>query len=258
MKTLIHWILLSALALRHAAAFQGSCLGGARNSKTAMMVSTEEKDNDKWKRWVVSGAAGIPCRHRRSVLMNAGLLGGFLGGGSGGGGDSSVRAAATGGAYKSKGPTNEVVKVVNGMKHRRLGGSDILVSELGLGTQRWVSTDFNAPDQEQCFAFMDKAILNVGVNLIDTAEQYPIPSDPSRSPEGATEQLIGKWIKDRKVSRDKVVIATKITGGRNVTPKNIKKDCEGELWKTQLFVTAFVECHSTPLFFFWRHFFQVV
>jgi hypothetical protein len=36
-----------------------------------------------------------------------------------------------------KGPTNEVVKTVNGMKLRRLGGSDILVSELGLGTQRW-------------------------------------------------------------------------------------------------------------------------
>lgn len=36
-------------------------------------------------------------------------------------------------------------------------------------------------------------------------------------------------MKERKVSRDKVVIATKITGGRNVTPKNIKADCEGSL-----------------------------
>ena len=36
-----------------------------------------------------------------------------------------------------KGPTNEIVQTVNGMKLRRLGGSDILVSELGLGTQRW-------------------------------------------------------------------------------------------------------------------------
>jgi hypothetical protein len=32
----------------------------------------------------------------------------------------------------SKGPTNEIVKVVNGMKRHRLGGSDIFVSELGL------------------------------------------------------------------------------------------------------------------------------
>lgn len=36
-----------------------------------------------------------------------------------------------------KGPTNEIIKSVNGMRHRRLGGSDIVVSELGLGTQRW-------------------------------------------------------------------------------------------------------------------------
>ena len=35
--------------------------------------------------------------------------------------------------------TNEIVKVVEGIRHKRLGGSDIIVSELGLGTQRWVS-----------------------------------------------------------------------------------------------------------------------
>ncbi len=31
-----------------------------------------------------------------------------------------------------------------------------------------VSTDFNAPNKEQVFEFMDKAILDSGVNLIDT------------------------------------------------------------------------------------------
>ena len=162
---------------------------------------------------------------RRSVLCSAGVFGGFFGGGEDG--PSSVSAAGAA-AYKSKGPTNEVVKVVNGMKRRRLGGSDILVSELGLGTQRWVSTDFNAPDRDQCFSFMDEAILKGGVNLIDTAEQYPIPSDSLRSPEGSTEETIGAWMKARKVPRDKVVVATKITGGRNVTPKNIVSDCEGK------------------------------
>jgi len=166
---------------------------------------------------------------RRTVLLGAGLFGGIFGNAE------STAASAPGGAgspvktaYKSKGPTNEVVKVVNGMKHRRLGGSDIVVSELGLGTQRWVSTDFNAPTEEDCFAFMDEAILKGGVNLLDTAEQYPIPSGGS-SPEGRTEEVIGKWIKDRKVKRDDVVIATKITGGRNVTPRNIKRDCEDSL-----------------------------
>ena len=30
------------------------------------------------------------------------------------------------------------IKVVDGIRHRRLGGGDIVVSEVGLGTQRWV------------------------------------------------------------------------------------------------------------------------
>ena len=98
-------------------------------------------------------------RSRRSVLCSAGIFGGFFGGEN----NKSPASATSGpGTYKSKGPTNEVVKVVNGMKRRRLGGSDILVSELGLGTQRWVSADFNAPDKDQCFSFMDKAILEGG------------------------------------------------------------------------------------------------
>ena len=31
-----------------------------------------------------------------------------------------------------------------------------------------VSSDFNAPGKEQVFKFMDKAVLESGVNLIDT------------------------------------------------------------------------------------------
>jgi aryl-alcohol dehydrogenase-like predicted oxidoreductase len=137
------------------------------------------------------------------------------------------------GPRTANGPTNEVVKIVNGMKRRRLGGSDIFVSELGLGTQRWVSTDFNAPDRDLCFKIMDEAILKRGVNLIDTAEQYPIPSDGKRASEGDTERVIGDWMKDRKVPRSDVVISTKITGGRNATPRNIQKDCDESLKRLQ-------------------------
>ena len=61
------------------------------------------------------------------------------------------------------------------MRMRPLGGSGILVSELGLGTQRWGGTDFNSPDEETCHAMLDLA-TEAGVNLVDTAEQYPIPS----------------------------------------------------------------------------------
>lgn len=158
---------------------------------------------------------------RRKVLAASSLLGGIFGWE----GKNDAKAQSP----QSRGQTNEVMKVVKGMKLRRLGSSDIYVSELGLGTQRWVSTDFNAPDEKMCFEFMDEAILRNGVNLLDTAEQYPIPSDGRSAKEGDCEKIIGKWMKDRKVDRSSVVIATKITGGRNVTPRNIKLDCDGSL-----------------------------
>lgn len=175
---------------------------------------------------------------RRTVLQAAGMFGGsgipFFGGGGGNDNDKISGAAANAAGastsqYTSKGPTNGVVKVVNGIKRRRLGGSDILVSELGLGAQRWVSSDFNGPDKDLCYQFMDTAILKNGVNLIDTAEQYPIPSDGRTAKEGDTERVIGDWMKDRKVPRKDVVISTKITGGRNITPRNLISDCEGSL-----------------------------
>lgn len=156
-------------------------------------------------------------------LVAVGLFGGLF---SGGGNRGSTSAYVT--KDSNRGATNTVIRTVNGIRHRRLGGGDIIVSEVGLGTQRWVSEDFNAPDEAMCMKFMDKAILESGVNLIDTAEQYPIPSGP-RHPEGGVEKVIGKWLAQDPSRRSKVVIATKITGGRNVNRKNIFADLEGSL-----------------------------
>ena len=122
------------------------------------------------------------------------MAGGFLGGIFGGDSDPNIVANAATGKAKinnnsGKGPTNEIIKKVNGMNQRRLGGSDILVSELGLGTQRWISSDFNAPEKDEIFKFMDYAILDHGVNLIDTAEQYPIPSDGKKA-----QEVILSWL----------------------------------------------------------------
>ena len=69
-----------------------------------------------------------------------------------------------------------------------------------------------------------------GINLIDTAEQYPIPSNPAAfSVDGDTERIIGSWMAKDKSRRSKVVIASKITGGRNVNAANIISDCEASL-----------------------------
>jgi len=190
-----------------------------------------------------------PNHPRRRQILGAGA-GSFFSGLPffGSGGDNEAKAAVPSGGSGDKkkqkgGPTGEIAKVVKGMKHRRLGNSDIFVSELGLGTQRWVSTDFNAPDKDLCYQFMDEAILKRGVNLIDTAEQYPIPSGGGGASEGDTERVIGEWMKDRKVARSDVVIATKITGGTNITPRNIKKDCEGSLKRLQTDYVDVYLCH---------------
>ena len=59
-----------------------------------------------------------------------------------------------------------MVEVVEGMFHKRLGGGDIVVSEMGLGTQRWGGADFNSPDEALCHKLMDRAVLERGVNLV--------------------------------------------------------------------------------------------
>ena len=111
--------------------------------------------------------------------------------------------------------TNEVVRVVDGVRHKRLGGSDVVVSELGLGTQRWCSTDYNAPDEALCHAMLDRAVLDGGVSLIDTAEGYPIPSDDAR-PEGTTEEVIGRWFARGGGRRARTVVSTKVSGGADL------------------------------------------
>lgn len=87
-----------------------------------------------------SSSSNVPVsQRRRSVVLSAAGAGGGMFGGIFGGGDNGSASANTGGggtgSFQSKGPTNEVIKVVKGVKQRRLGGSDIVVSELGLGTQ---------------------------------------------------------------------------------------------------------------------------
>lgn len=47
-----------------------------------------------------------------------------------------------------------------------------------------------------------------GINILDTAEGYPIPM--KKETQGRTDLYIGSWMKDK--SRDKVILATKVCG----------------------------------------------
>jgi len=164
-----------------------------------------------------ASVTGIDISSRRQLIKSVGASSLFLG-------------SKASGATNKKPKPNELVGVVSGMRQKRLGLSDIVVSEMGVGTQRWGSTDFNAPDEALCHAFLDKAV-SCGVNLVDTAEQYPIPSNAAR-PEGSTEVIIGRWLAKEgggRRRREQLVITSKITGGRHVTPAAIRADCESSL-----------------------------
>jgi len=67
-------------------------------------------------------------------------------------------------------------------------------------------------NEEQSHRLLDYAIKDRGINFIDTAEMYPVPTtDPSWEP-GRTEEIIGKWLAKNPEWRSKIIIATKVAG----------------------------------------------
>ncbi len=90
------------------------------------------------------------------------------------------------------------------MDYRPLGRTDLRVSAICLGTMTWGEQNSEADAHAQ----MDLA-LEHGVNFFDTAEMYAVP--PRRETQGLTEACIGSWFAARG-TRDKVVLATKVTG----------------------------------------------
>ena len=101
------------------------------------------------------------------------------------------------------------------MKKRKLGKTDLEVSEICLGTMTWGEQNSESEGHAQ----MDYALDN-GINFFDTAEMYAVP--PKKETQGSTEKIIGSWFKDRK-SRDKVILATKVSGR---SPLNWLRDDE--------------------------------
>ncbi len=88
------------------------------------------------------------------------------------------------------------------MEYRKLGATDIDVSILSLGTM----TFGEQSSEMEAFKMMDYA-YDSGINLLDSAEMYPVY--PKKETSGRSEEIIGNWIKGKK-NRDKILIATKI------------------------------------------------
>jgi aryl-alcohol dehydrogenase-like predicted oxidoreductase len=66
--------------------------------------------------------------------------------------------------------------------------------------------------EEEGHAQLDYAIKERGVNFIDTAEMYPVPASAPEWKPGATEKIIGTWIKKNPEFRKNIIIATKVSG----------------------------------------------
>ena len=122
------------------------------------------------------------------------------------------------------------------MRTRPLGRTDIQVSEICLGTMTWGQQN----TQQEAFEQLDCA-MDYGVNFIDTAEMYAVPTRAETY--GATETIIGNWLAQQQ-NRDKIILASKICGPGEWLPhirdaqtrfdkKHIKEALEGSLKRLQ-------------------------
>jgi aryl-alcohol dehydrogenase-like predicted oxidoreductase len=120
------------------------------------------------------------------------------------------------------------------LKYRKLGRSDIEVSQICLGSMTWGTQNTEAEGHEQIDYAADQ-----GVNFIDTAEMYPV-NPVSAETQGRTEEVIGTWV-SKPGNREKVVIATKVAGegtkhirgGALISPDGIREAVDGSLKRLQ-------------------------
>ncbi len=120
------------------------------------------------------------------------------------------------------------------MEYRKLGNSNLHVSALSLGTMTFGEQNTEA----EAHAQLDLAVSR-GVNLIDTAEMYPVA--PRAETVHRTENYIGTWLKNQP--RDKLIVATKIAGpargfawirnGPRITRDQINAAIDGSLRRLQ-------------------------
>lgn len=116
------------------------------------------------------------------------------------------------------------------MRHKKLGSSDLMVSDLCLGSMTWGTQN----TAEEGHAQIDRA-LEAGINFIDTAEMYPV-NPISAETIGRTERIIGLWF-ERDSRRSDVILATKHSGegmahvrdGAPISSKTIPETVESSL-----------------------------
>ena len=127
------------------------------------------------------------------------------------------------------------------MRYRRLGDSDLTVSEISLGS--WL-TYGTSVEREQAWACVRRA-FDVGINFIDTANVYG---------HGRAESFLGKALVDRP--RESYVLATKLYfempgGDRGLSRQQVEKQIDASLRRLGTDYVDLYQCHrydeDTPL-----------
>ena len=116
------------------------------------------------------------------------------------------------------------------MKKRQIGKTEFEVHEIGYGAMHLSIDSEKRPSNAESITLIQRAIDELGVDFIDTADAYCIDEEEK----GHNERLIAKAIEGER--RDRVLIATK--GGcirperrweRNGRPEYLRSACEASL-----------------------------
>jgi len=104
------------------------------------------------------------------------------------------------------------------MEYRRLGNTGLKVSTICLGTMQFGWTT----DEPTAHQVMSRAI-ELGCNFIDTADVYSRWAE--NNPGGVSEEMLGRWLKASTVSRQELIIATKVRGqmGGEITNQGLSR-----------------------------------
>jgi len=127
------------------------------------------------------------------------------------------------------------------MHYRKLGRSDLVVSEVSLGSWLTYGGGVARDQAESCV----RRAFELGVNFIDTANVYS---------GGAAESFLGEVLKGRP--RESYVLATKVffpmpSGDRGLSAVQIRKQLDDSLRRLQVSHVDLYQCHrfdpDTPL-----------
>ncbi|CRH04046.1 aldo-keto reductase, putative [Plasmodium relictum] len=101
--------------------------------------------------------------------------------------------------------------LIYGMKYRKLGNSNLCVSELCIGTNMYENENFISRDDVN--VLLNMAFYEYGINFFDICEYDPFPFDPDSYKKSKNKNM-NLFLKDKK--RENIIINLRMCSSRNV------------------------------------------